>query len=591
MNPSLVVRVALASVVLCSEVPELKAQKAQKAEKNESADVALDQVPELISKIDDQWIRKIEDFKKILAQEEAAKRITEAAAQSLRWSLQYGATASDDAKSIITSASVPSDNTALTKAFQGLEKAQATYQKERTALVEGAFNSIRQGISKLVLESNNPAEIDAFVASIARFRETLQKRPSSAGVDQFACSNAETYLGWLKRLIGAQASVDSAAVAMAMNALRNIRPDRPLFSEEDRNKRFEQVSVPFQKAADDAEKRLEAAIESRKPASELVVALAQFEDAYGKLRIVRQFDQSLQVDPGSGYRSLVGILKAVEADDSNLVKDRIGSARASLRDVGEARKEKVELLLSQWENDFKEEAMKRSQTEAQNLRDRMASAKGPQDLDAIVSEFQTFNANRRLTKDGTREVTSVLTSISNAWKVNNLRLFRQQYGISGALTAEVNALKVRVEREIFAREAHAPELAQPPLAEKPISEAVEALCDQLAQNREWRRLYQIMESRAALGTSDGNNYPGISGSDDTRTGIHSFFAAQNFELAELWLEAVDSYRAVLRCASHRVPVAEAAERIKAILKDHPEASRPPSVPAFGGGFKQSQSRR
>jgi hypothetical protein len=130
---------------------------------------------------------------------------------------------------------------------------------------------------------------------------------------------------------------------------------------------------------------------------------------------------------------------------------------------------------------------------------------------------------------------------------------------------------LRAEREIIAHTLKAFELTKPPLSEQPANEAIEALCDQLAQKQEWRRLLQLLETRASLSPGEGR-YGRVAPPDETTTAIRAYLVAQNFELAEMWKDAAESYRAVLRSTSQRAPVSEAAERLKRLVKEHPEAN-------------------
>lgn len=576
MNPSRVVRVVMVSLALNFGTGDLAAQAPSASELDS---VPLDQVPGRLAAMDDEWSRQVDEFKKILTQEEAAKRVSESVVQSLRWSLRHATSANYDSKSLIGSARVPLDNEALRNGFQNLEAAQTSYQAKRGELVDGVLKTIREGISKLTLQCNNPAEIDGFIASIVKVREALQKRPASSGADSYAFTSAESYLTALKRLIEAQANADAQGVSMAMNSLRSSYGEKELFSEADKTKRIDQASLPFQASADEAEKRLAAGLESRKPEAELMLALARFDEAYEKLRLVRSFDQRVLIDPVQGYRALVNVLKAAEQGDVNTAKARIDMARGSFRDAGKERMEKFEQLLSEWERDFKDDAMKRSKTDAETLRKQLASVKNVADLDALVSQLQSPDMARRSGNgEGAAQVVAALSVISNAWRTNSLALLQHDgFARSGTAIPEVAALKSRVEREVFTRAVRAPELGEPPLAEKPFLEAIETLCDQLAGKREWRRLYQILEARASIATIEVR--AGVPRTpDDTLPALRAYISGQNLELAALWSEAVDSYRAVLRSVSPRAPINDAAERIKVISKEHPEAVRPAAAP-------------
>jgi hypothetical protein len=131
---------------------------------------------------------------------------------------------------------------------------------------------------------------------------------------------------------------------------------------------------------------------------------------------------------------------------------------------------------------------------------------------------------------------------------------------------------LRAEREIFAQTLRAFELTRPPLSEQPTNEAIETLCNQLAQKREWRRLLELLDTRAMLNPMEGRY--GRPQGDETATAIRAYFVAQNFELAEMWKDAADSYRSVLRSTSQRAPITDAAESLKKLIKEHPEANTP-----------------
>jgi hypothetical protein len=46
--------------------------------------------------------------------------------------------------------------------------------------------------------------------------------------------------------------------------------------------------------------------------------------------------------------------------------------------------------------------------------------------------------------------------------------------------------------------------------------------------------------------------------------LRSYLAGQNLELAEQWSDAAAAYKRVLLCTSDLAPVADAAERLKAL---------------------------
>jgi len=168
-----------------------------------------------------------------------------------------------------------------------------------------------------------------------------------------------------------------------------------------------------------------------------------------------------------------------------------------------------------------------------------------------------------------------LNALAAAWASSNPNLLRQSGSDDGdtRLSAEMIELRHRVEREVMAGSLRAPELLQPPLLEKPFEEAVEILKGQLAGKGEWRRLLQLLDDR----TSPAR--PGMfpPAQDDLAAAVRAFIAGQNMEPAEQWRDALLSYKTVLRCTSDHAPIKKAAERVKALTKEHPEAVPAPTL--------------
>ena len=186
-----------------------------------------------------------------------------------------------------------------------------------------------------------------------------------------------------------------------------------MFPEADRNARLDQVSAPFQRAADEAEKQVASAIEARKPSSEILILLTKFEEAYQQLRTVRFFDQRTSSDPVQGYRALAGVLKAAESGNSDAAMQALSGVRGEFRGADKTRREQFEQLVTQWERRFREESVERAQSSAKKLRERLPAVKNPKDLDTIVDELRSERMSNpiRANPDPLAQLISALSTL------------------------------------------------------------------------------------------------------------------------------------------------------------------------------------
>ena len=201
-------------------------------------------------------------------------------------------------------------------------------------------------------------------------------------------------------------------------------------------------------------------------------------------------------------------------------------------------------------------------------------------MDALAAEIQTWSLQARNRGGEEREdfsqLIQQLSMLSAAWASASPALLHQERGggavLSGSFAREFAALRSRIERDVIARVLKAPELNTPPLADKAPEAALDALCDDLAQRGEWRRLLQILQARPQ---TQFQPY-GRGVEDETVSALRAFFAAQNLELAEQWADAAQAYKTVLRGTGERIPIKAAADRLKVLAKEHPDAVATPA---------------
>ncbi|HVK57999.1 MAG TPA: hypothetical protein VM735_04395, partial [Candidatus Kapabacteria bacterium] len=258
MNPSLSARAALLPLVLTCGLANLLAQ----TDVEKPADsVPLDKVPERLTQLDDEWKKKAEEVRTLVDAEEVAKRISEATAQSLRFSLRTAGNANLDTRNVASNARIPADNATLSKAFRDLDTITSRQLLERTVLVENAVKEVRDRVSKLLVEAKDQAEIEGFITTIDGLKSALSRRTISSATDfQGRLSAASSILGQLRRLVEAQASGNLTQLSQAVAEFRNNNyPDRELVLESDRRKRIDSIIKPYQKAEEESLAALEAA--------------------------------------------------------------------------------------------------------------------------------------------------------------------------------------------------------------------------------------------------------------------------------------------------------------------------------------------
>ncbi len=589
MKPTLLPAFLLASLL---SLPFVLAQDASPPAAASDA-VALEQLPERLQKLDDEIARKLEEVRTLVNREAAAKNITEAVAQSLRWSLRTTATAGAavDVRGIVATMRVPTENAALTQAIKELETTYGAAQTQRLVLAGEAAREIRRRISEAIRSATKPTELEAMETSLTKANQALRKYAALASTESVTSfSNAERVLRGLRRLLETETAGRLEALAQAMSQLRSDSNygQEPSFNA-DIQARLDRVTQPVLDAAEKAEDQVTAAIVALKPAAEIDAALLRFEESGERLTALRQgqnlYGQKDLRQSAASYRLIARAVAALADGDGDNTGNQMNEARNAVRQLGGKRAAALDPLLAKLEAQTAERAAKMAAERGEKLRARLAAVKQPAELNEIAADLRRWESApaRSGRSENWSELAGQLGILSAAWATQNPALLQQNRfnggeRLSGPFAGELAALQKRVEREVLSRALAAPELTAPPLAEKPADTALDALCDQLAAGGEWRRLYDLLNARASIEANTRQRSP-----DEAIVALRAFFTGQNLELAEQWGDAMQSYKAVLRSASPRAPTKPAAERIKMLAKEHPEAAKssaPPERPNF-----------
>lgn len=548
--------------------------------------VDIDRVPEELKKADDELLRKLEAVRFAIEEEAAAKRIGEATAQSLRWSLRAATTGvMGDLRAAVATARVPADNATLSKLFQELETTNTQVQNRRTSLVADARREVRRRAETALREASKPAEIDELKNTIERFRDTVKALRGSYDYElQNVLTATLNMLGGTRRLLEAESTGDLAAIGLAASQLRSSSQysssGEPWTNEV--QARLDRLAKPMAKALEDNRIALEAALAAHNSATEISSALTEYKNAFDRLKMVRSWDLTSGRDTDGSmsiYLKLAAF--ATRLASPEITPDEAVSAESIRNQIQQMslppdRGKPFAELIAKLSKEFTASAAKIRQERLANLRVRLGAVKQPSDLEPIARDLTAWSSEasgeRGESSREFAELAGTVSALAATWTSESPLLLQQirsnERTLKGGFSKEIGDLQARIEREVMSKVLRAPELNAAAAEGQSADAAVENFCDQLVKRGEWRRLYQVLEMRSRI---RGDATYGRQ-SDEALIALRAYFTGQNFELAEQWREAAQSYKSVLGSASDRAPVKPAAERLKALLKEHPEAA-------------------
>ncbi len=571
-----------AAALLCGATAPTFAQAENPAKPSATP---LETLPEKLAQAEEEFGKKLLATRALVDAEAEAKRISDTVAQSLYWSLRTSGNSPTQVASVLESARIPAGNAALTAAFRELTAAASALRTQRTGLLSDIAKELRAQISKAVLGTPTVAEVGVLEEKITDLQQTVGRRYGTYDDSQISWQSATQLLRSLRRLIEAENADDFSRLASAVNEFRNSTQNASAFlGSDDGPARIRRIVQPLDKAIADRQAALDDAIQNRKPAAEVTTAFAAFSEAAQRQSLIRSsgYDSNANYSAAiAAYRSIVNVCKAVETGNAAEGQNQLREARNAVPQLGAARAAKYEQMLDKMDAELIARAAKFREQRLAELRTRLSAAKQPADLDGLSADLQTWAAQNRsgYRQEDFGQLASQLNMLAAAWASASPVLLQQQerYGggesARGSYAKELAELRRRIEREVLAQVLKAPELNAPPLAEKPPDAAIAAFCADLAQRGEWRRLLQVLQAQPPNPLQQ--QYGRME--NESVAALRSFFAAQNFELAEQWPDAVQAYKAVLRATGENIPVQPAAERLKTLMKEHPEAAAAPAL--------------
>lgn len=555
----------------------------------------LEEIPAALEQMNKDLAAKLDNVSKLVDAEATAGRLSEPAAQTLRWTLQTAISAGGrlQLRTLISSARLPTDNAKVMAALTELEAANTAAQTRRSRLSTDATREMQTRLAALLKSAVKPGECEAFEHVVEALRPVFQ---TDSGYTQNPATSVVVGVSQrLGRLLAAEAKGEPEQVAGAILSLQasgNSYNPAGVNVAAEIDDRAQRTIKPLNETFAAAQRALEESIIADQPVAEIEAALARYSQA--SRGYVASRSQALQgggIDPRQdavAYDYVVAAIKGAQSgEDPETLRATIQQARQYLTAMKREGIEKVRAVLDSLEKKAAVRVEKATAERLAGVQSRLSAVTKPEAIDAIAVDLAAWSREPR--SRGNQEgmemwaplaaeigaLAALWASPVGAWPEER---FRENQVRQPALAGALREVRRRIEREVLSRQLRAPELKAAPLNALETEAAIEALADQLTAKGDWRRLLALAEGRMQAQAARGRPPQ-----DDAVAALRSFFAAQNLELAEQWAEAAQAYREVLRSPSTRAPVAAAAEKLKALVKAHPEAHPAPLSPGATPG--------
>lgn len=556
--------------------------------------ITIDQALTHLSGVEDRLRRQLNLTRRAIDAEVDAGRLDKAAARKLTDRLEI--TSVKQMAEILAEAVSVQDNAGLAQAYRALDTEWTAIQMERVAVIRHALFNAQTEAAAVGNTAQKPEDVDALLTSVEKLKLALfgltPAFSRQLGNRNFAA--IANYLGSLRRVLEELPQDEATSLGYAFFQWKNSA--NGLGSEEaDGVARARIASIYMVRAKDveTAKAEMDAALQARKPAAALTerlgrleIAVNRFERPKGGYKIIGLADEGSTL---ATYQHLVSAALALDSARFAQARSQISSARSAIgRDLGVMRVVQYTALLDLWDGEAAagedrqaRQAREKMIGDLESLRPKFAAIRTPDDLEALIRsmEIESPVAEGRSKSGSPGSLRSFLGSLAATWRGDRLEMLRPNLTeVPPVLMQETIGLVSRVQRDLLAEFCQAPEINKPPLAALPTDQALQGFADQLASQGLWHRLLQFSEAR---NTAD-RNLSGFLADPDLAASIRSYIAAQNFELAEQWAQAVWSYKAAVRSTSPRAPVKECAVRLKELGKRHPEAVAQLQIPPTGG---------
>lgn len=569
-----------AAALLWAQTLAISAQEATQAAAEHAS--PFRKSSEQLNQINDDFAKQVDVFVAVVDAERNAKRISDTVAQLLRILAQNGRSSFAE-----LDRNVPK-NEAIRAALKELEAASKLYDLRVNPVLTGMWEELRKRMNDSALGAPKVEDIAPLGQTLQRIQGSTPQKILTIGNNQISAQDFMAFLNDVKQLAEDENNQSLTAFATVATNLRRSATSINILTPDEIREFLSRLLEPKRKAVENQGIAIEAMIAARKPAQEISAAVEPFAEGMRKFNELsgetnRARGAVFSEDVANFYRTIATVLNSLEKGETleadRYLKDAAKMERQLTLSLRGNRGGVVEnpgnreLIAAKLQKELWERADKLREQTATDIIARMTSVKEPADIAALIEAINKVSRQVRLADNSGRypdisELAGPLVDLMRAWKNEAPHMIgawgRAHGELSATFAKDFNALRDRIQRNLYASTLKAPELTTPPYADKVPEAAVEALCDDLAQRGEWRRLLDILQLRPAA------QAPGSKEIDATAA-LRSYLAGKNSEMAEQWVDAVMAYKTTLRSTASRAPVQAAADSIKAIAKAHPEA--------------------
>lgn len=577
MTPLLLLRLVLPiSFVIATAAPILAQGPEQQTATPLPANPVAEYTAEL-QKREDAVAAKLDAVSATVAAEVAAKRLKADVAEQERRQVanlrrQLGTLTDATIRSAPAEAGAAAQ--ALTKAwgeFTEALRARQTFQTQAAPKLEQEVLRYAEALWR------NASREEDFAPAIEVLRAAEAALPLDRPRGGFGSplSGAAQLLTSSQQFLSALNSGVPRLIAEASQTLSNYGrgPGQPMVTVNDVHEWRKKFEDRQQADLDAALKEADALIARRAPSAEL---LATTEKVTGAAARVRALTSSLNASPGTRnvpeepfLRQWARVVTAIEQKDWAGAQTATGGLNLPADWISPATR--AVLTETQAEIQRQLRAAEKAQIAAREkeMQERLAKVTDAASAAALAEDLQAEQQTTPNRREEFGALVNDLRRLAALWNAEGRpNSFAEMHdgGAAHPWTASVRALRMRAVREQLARRLNAPELLKPPLDAMPPEAAVRQLGREFFEKKEWMRLHTLLSDSAPF--MAGN--PSVMQGDELR-GVRALLAGQNFERAEQFAEAVQSYRSALICIGELVPVDAVAERLKALKGEHPEA--------------------
>ena len=464
--PATTLLAVTAAVLLCGQITAASAAETKSSEQESSA--PLEQVMGRINQLEDGFAKKREATCAIIETEVAAKHITDATAFELRHALRLTGTASIDFRAIFTGPKTATDNEKILKSLKELETDCDLTSDHIKAAVPELGNGLRQRVRETVLGKPKPDEIQNLLKTLEQMRSTMLKKGFLNSDQQIPWEEAFSILKALKRLVEAENAPFSDELPQAAAFFRNSTP-KGIMGEGAIRARLDRTLDPVAKTFETKRAALDAALEARKPFTEISLAVAAYAEVVKRLDRMQSERFTNIAESLNFYQSLATAFEAIAGDDDPKALEYLRFAKGQLHQagIGSDKPEKYPPLVAAIEQELRDKLAKLIARNISDTSVRLAAAKSPDDLKSLSKDIMAWEQQqmpppgaerpyrRGQIGGGLGEMARPLETLASAWAQGDPAILYRHDAVGGdqyrgPCAKELTELHNRIEHDLFA---------------------------------------------------------------------------------------------------------------------------------------------